>query len=156
MRANAVAPKAVILTATECWTFLSQTSVGRLAVTVDGRPDVFPVNYQIDGESLLFRTGDGTKMNAINADGRVAFEVDAVNEKLGKAWSVVIKGHAEFASSEGHALNTTARGLFPWQGVGGAHLVRILPETMTGRRFALDTSVTSMVSLDEAIRAGLE
>ncbi len=156
MKENSVAPKAVTLTSAECWKFLSQTHVGRLAVNVDGSPDVFPVNYQLDGESLLFRTGNGTKIDAIHVDGRVAFEVDSVSEEHGTAWSVVIKGNAEITSTDNHVLNATERGLFPWQGVGKAHLVLIVPKTVTGRRFTLDASVTSHVSLDEAMRAGLE
>ncbi|MDO5752897.1 pyridoxamine 5'-phosphate oxidase family protein [Arthrobacter sp.] len=156
MRDNEIAPKAAILTSAQCWTLLSQTHVGRLAVNVDGRPDVFPVNYELDGESLLFRTGDGTKIGAINDDGRVAFEVDSVNQKEGTAWSVVVKGDAEITSSNSHLLNAAERGLFPWQGVGKAHLVRIVPETVTGRSFTLDASVTQHVSFDEAMRAGLE
>lgn len=156
MRENAVAPEAGILTPEQCWKLLSETSVGRLAVTVDGRPDVFPVNYKVDGESLLFRTGAGTKMDAIGADPRVAMEADAVSAEFGIAWSVVVKGRAEVAPSDARVLNETVRGLFPWQGVGKDRLVRIIPETVTGRRFTLDASMTWRIPLDEAIRAGLE
>ncbi len=45
----------------ECWDLLAQTNVGRLAVLVDGHPDIFPVNYVLDGDSIVFRTGAGTK-----------------------------------------------------------------------------------------------
>lgn len=156
MREHAVAPKADILTAEQCWKLLAETSIGRLAVTVNGRPDVFPVNYKIDGESLIFRTGDGTKLDAIAEDANVALESDAVSAEFGIAWSVVVKGRAEHASLESPALNSTVRGLFPWQGVGKNHLIRIVPETVTGRRFTLDASMTWNVPLDAAIRAGLE
>lgn len=156
MREHAVAPKADILTAEQCWKMLAETSIGRLAVTVDGRPDVFPVNYKIDGESLIFRTGAGTKLEAIAEDANVALESDAVSAEFGIAWSVVVKGRAEHASLESPALNSTVRGLFPWQGVGKNHLIRIVPETVTGRRFTLDASMTWNVPLDAAIRAGLE
>ncbi|ALO67253.1 flavin-nucleotide-binding protein [Arthrobacter alpinus] len=156
MRDHAVAPKADILTAEQCWKLLGETSVGRLAVNVNGRPDVFPVNYKIDGESLIFRTGDGTKLNAITEDANVALESDAVSAEFGMAWSVVVKGRAEPISAESPALNSTVQGLFPWQGVGKNHLIRIVPETVTGRRFTLDASMTWNVPLSTAIRAGLE
>lgn len=156
MRENVVAPEAGILTVEQCWKLLSETSVGRLAVTVDGRPDVFPVNYRLDGESLIFRTGGGTKLDALQADVRVALEADAVSAEFGIAWSVVIKGRAEIAKDSGPALNDASLGLFPWQGVGKDHLVRIVPEVVSGRRFTLDASMTWHVPLDKAIRAGLE
>lgn len=156
MRDNAVAPEAGILTPEQCWKLLSETSVGRLAVTVNGRPDVFPVNYQVDAEALIFRTGAGTKIEAIEADPRVAMEADAVSAEFGIAWSVVVKGRAEVSISDTKVLNETVRGLFPWQGVGKDRLVRIIPETISGRRFTLDASMTWRIPLDEAIRAGLE
>ena len=156
MNENRVAPKADILTSGQCWKLLSETSIGRLAVTVNGHPDVFPVNYEIDGESLLFRTGIGTKIDAINNDAGVALEADAVSAEFGIAWSVVVKGRAEVATSASADLNTTRNGIFPWQGVGKDLLVRIVPEEVTGRRFTLDASMTWRVPLDDAIRAGLE
>ncbi|SEE34315.1 Pyridoxamine 5'-phosphate oxidase [Arthrobacter alpinus] len=156
MREHTVAPQADILTAEQCWKLLGETSVGRLAVNVNGRPDVFPVNYEIDGESLIFRTGYGTKLHAIDEDANVAVEADAISAEFGIAWSVVIKGRAEHASPESLELNSTVRGLFPWQGVGKTHLIRIVPETVTGRRITLDASMTWNVPLAAAIRAGLE
>ncbi|RAN76714.1 flavin-nucleotide-binding protein [Bacillus sp. SRB_336] len=156
MRDKAVAPEAGILTSEQCWKLLSETSVGRLAVTVNGRPDVFPVNYQVDAGSLIFRTGAGTKIEAMEADPRIAMEADAVSAEFGIAWSVVVKGRAEVSTSDTKALNETVRGLFPWQGVGKDRLVRIVPETVSGRRFTLDASMTWRIPLDEAIRAGLE
>ncbi len=156
MRDDKVAPKAETLTAKQCWNFLSETSVGRLAVTVDGKPDLFPVNYKIDGESLLFRTGGGTKLNTINSNAFVALEADAVSAEFGIAWSVVIKGRAESVPADNPVLNSAIHGLFPWQGVGKNHLIRIVPDTVTGRRFTLDASMTWNLPLNEAVRAGLE
>lgn len=156
MRDNQVAPKAEALTTAQSWKLLSETSIGRLAVTVDGKADVFPVNYKIDGESLLFRTGPGTKLEAISANFYVALESDAVSAEFGMAWSVVVKGRAETIPADAPVLNSAVHGLFPWQGVGKDHLIRIVPDTVTGRRFTLDASMTWNVPLNDAIRAGLE
>ncbi|MEV8180998.1 pyridoxamine 5'-phosphate oxidase family protein [Specibacter sp. NPDC078692] len=156
MRDDKVAPKAESLTTQQCWKLLSDTSVGRLAVIVGGKPDVFPVNYKIDGESLLFRTGPGTKVDAINDDASVALEADAVSAEFGLAWSIVVKGSAESVPADGSELNAAVRGLFPWQGVGKSHLIRIVPDTVTGRRFTMDASMTWNLPLNDAVRAGLE
>nr|UIK90481.1 pyridoxamine 5'-phosphate oxidase family protein [Arthrobacter polaris] len=130
--------------------------MGRLAVIVDGRPDVFPVNYKVDGQSLIFRTGGGRKLDALRHDAWLAIEADAVSAEFGIAWSVVVKGHAEITTSESQLLNTASQGMFPWQGVGKDHLVRVAAEEVTGRRFTLDASMTWNVPLDDTIRAGLE
>jgi nitroimidazol reductase NimA-like FMN-containing flavoprotein (pyridoxamine 5'-phosphate oxidase superfamily) len=47
------------LSATESWALLRQTDVGRLAVIVDDRPDIFPVNYLVDHGSVVIRTAPG-------------------------------------------------------------------------------------------------
>jgi uncharacterized protein len=149
-------PNAEILTSDECWSLLDQTAVGRLAVIVDGHPDVFPVNYKADNGTLVFRTGSGTKQQAIEADAVVALEADAVSAEFGLAWSVVVKGKAAEATPTGPALDDIRRALFPWQGVGKEHFIRIVPESVTGRRFSVEAPLIWRMSLDDATRAGLE
>lgn len=156
MRATNVAPKAQNLTPEQCWKLLAETSVGRLALTIDNQPDVFPVSYKVDGESVVFRTGGGRKLEAIHDDARVALEADAVSGEFGVAWSVVIRGLASVMPTDDQALNAATQGMFPWQGVGKDHLIRVVPQQITGRRFTLDSSMTWTVPLDESIRAGLE
>ena len=149
-------PDAEILTMDECWSLLEQTTVGRLAVIVDGHPDVFPVNYKADNGTLVFRTGSGTKQQAIGADAAVALEADMVSAQFGLAWSVVVKGKATEATPAGPALDDIRRALFPWQGVGKEHFIRIVPESVTGRRFSVEAPLIWRMSLDDATRAGLE
>ena len=151
-----IAPEAEILDSNECWRLLEQTSIGRLGVIVDGQPDVFPVSFKRDGEGLVFRTGSGTKLQAIEANSLVALEADSVSAEFGLAWSVVVKGTAVEDDAASPALNETRRGLFPWQGVGQDHLIRIIPQSVTGRRFALTATGTWQTPLNEATRAGLE
>jgi nitroimidazol reductase NimA-like FMN-containing flavoprotein (pyridoxamine 5'-phosphate oxidase superfamily) len=76
----------------ECWAMLRTVSVGRLAVLADGRPDIFPVNYTIDGRTLAFRTGEATKLGKASKGAEVALEADGVDPDSGPAWSVVAKG----------------------------------------------------------------
>ncbi|GAA4031953.1 pyridoxamine 5'-phosphate oxidase family protein [Arthrobacter methylotrophus] len=149
-------PTADILEPQECWRLLAETSVGRLALTVDGHPDIFPVNYKVDGESLVFRTGTGTKQEAIDADSTVALEADSVSAEFGVAWSVVVRGKAQKETSPGPALDSISRSLFPWQGIGKDYLIRIVPESVTGRRFTLTQPMRWTSPLDEATRAGME
>ncbi|WP_258060846.1 pyridoxamine 5'-phosphate oxidase family protein [Arthrobacter sp. 4R501] len=52
----------------ECRELLGSTTVGRLAVIVDHRPDIFPVNYVLDQGSIVFHTGVGTKFWATMKD----------------------------------------------------------------------------------------
>lgn len=99
-------PAAEILGPKDCWRLLREASVGRLAITVYCHPDVFPVNYKVDGESLVFRTGSGTKQEALDADPVIAFEVDRVSAEFGPPWSIVVKGQAQKAEFMNQALDS--------------------------------------------------
>ena len=60
-----------------CWNLLATTTFGRVGLLVDGKPEVLPVNYAIDGESILFRTAEGTVLTQADL-AVVAFEADYV------------------------------------------------------------------------------
>ncbi|HEY3005191.1 MAG TPA: pyridoxamine 5'-phosphate oxidase family protein, partial [Kribbellaceae bacterium] len=62
------------LTEDECWRRLETADVGRLAVVIAGEPEIFPINFVVDGHSLVFRTAEGTKLFGITASPRVALE----------------------------------------------------------------------------------
>ncbi|EMY35074.1 hypothetical protein D477_006206 [Arthrobacter crystallopoietes BAB-32] len=149
-------PQTEILDELECWRLLRGVSLGRLAVWVEDHPDIFPVNYTVDRDTLVFRTGSGTKLAAVAGDTPLALEADGVNAASGIAWSVVLKGQAAEVEPTGEFLDSVARVLFPWQPGRKDHFVRIVPTTITGRRFAVEHPKAWWISLDEATRAGLE
>ena len=47
------------MTDQECWAILDRERFGRLAVAVHGEPDIFPINFIVDGNALLMRTATG-------------------------------------------------------------------------------------------------
>jgi nitroimidazol reductase NimA-like FMN-containing flavoprotein (pyridoxamine 5'-phosphate oxidase superfamily) len=53
---------AEVISTRECRRLLGTEEVGRLGVVLDGRPEIFPVNYTVDGDGVLFRTADGAKL----------------------------------------------------------------------------------------------
>ena len=132
------------LSATESWSLLRQAVVGRLAVIVDDRPDIFPVNHLVDHGSLVFRTAAGTKLTA--AVGHwVAFEVDGYDLETAIAWSVVVKGKAQEVSRLYDVLDVVGLPLFPWHSAPKPHFIRIEPDTISGRRFEVTGGAPSAV-----------
>ncbi len=81
----------------ESWARLAGSTLGRLAISVDGQPDVFPVNFVVQHRSIFIRTAEGTKLAGAAVNRRVAFEVDEHDTVQG--WSVVVKGHARIMTS---------------------------------------------------------
>ena len=75
----------------ECIRLLATQEIGRLAVVDGDRPLIFPVNFVSDGDRVVIRTGEGTKLDASRLR-RVAFEVDHIDTELRIGSSVVVQG----------------------------------------------------------------
>jgi uncharacterized protein len=123
------------LSAAECWRLLRTHEVGRLAVSITDHPDIFPVNYVVDGEGIVFRTGPGTKLAAAVLGTGVAFEIDGYDALAGEAWSVVVKGKARQIEHMIEYFEAEDLPLFPWHASPKPDIVRIEPGEVTGRRF---------------------
>lgn len=123
------------LSAQECWDALGDAGIGRLAVVVDGRPGIFPVNYVVHESAVVFRTGEGTKLDAALSGNTVAFEADGRDAHANQAWSVVIHGAAEVPAGIQDVMETVTLPISPWQAGIKSRYLRIVPEEVTGRRF---------------------
>src|SRR4051794_17545606 len=63
------------LSEVECLRKLAAHHFGRLAIIVDGRPLIFPVNYAVCNRVIAIRTAPGTKLTYAPG-AQVAFEID--------------------------------------------------------------------------------
>jgi nucleotide-binding universal stress UspA family protein len=139
----------VTLTDTECWSLLRSAAVGRLGVTVKGRPDIFPVNHVVHRESIVFRTSQGSKLDAC-VDQPVAYEVDGFDTASGDAWSVVIKGTAKDLRERDEIMRALRLPITPWPGDPKPRIVQIDPDpgpgSVTGRRFHVFGGITTVTS----------
>jgi nitroimidazol reductase NimA-like FMN-containing flavoprotein (pyridoxamine 5'-phosphate oxidase superfamily) len=123
------------LTRAECLDLLATLSVGRLGLLVDGRPEVLPVNYALDGETVLFRTGEETVLNQASL-AFVGFEVDTIDEATHAGSSVLVQGVAQ---DIGDAIDATSERLrrltlVTWAPGGRERWFRIQPDKISGRR----------------------
>ncbi|GAA1397086.1 pyridoxamine 5'-phosphate oxidase family protein [Luteococcus peritonei] len=116
-----------------CWGYLASQEVGRLATAKEGQPEIFPINYCVDGQSVVFRTASGSKLQELTDNEHVAFEVDGWDEEGG--WSVVIKGNAAEITDERELALADKMPLRPWVPTVKRHYVRITPDEITGRGF---------------------
>jgi nitroimidazol reductase NimA-like FMN-containing flavoprotein (pyridoxamine 5'-phosphate oxidase superfamily) len=120
-----------VLPVSECLELLAGEEVGRLGVIVSGRPEIFPVNYVVDGNGILFRTAEGTKLDAA-LQGAVVFEVDHLDRATRSGWSVIVHGRAAVYTQFDSAAMRRASNL--WWDTPKAHLLRITPDVIGGRR----------------------
>ncbi|MDQ1515222.1 MAG: uncharacterized protein QOE80_1052 [Actinomycetota bacterium] len=123
------------ITREECLELLSERSLGRLGVIDDGRPLIFPVNYAVDGEAIVFRTDPGLKLLRTPLR-HVAFEVDEEDLEAGTAWSVLVQGHAfEITRAIDHRSEARRHlALSPLAPGEKDHWLQIEADDITGRR----------------------
>jgi nitroimidazol reductase NimA-like FMN-containing flavoprotein (pyridoxamine 5'-phosphate oxidase superfamily) len=118
----------------ECLWLLEKKSVGRVAVSMGALPFVAPVNYALCEGAIYFLTGEGTKLAAAVRGTVVAFEIDEVSVPNHHGWSVLAVGEAREVD-DAEAKTLLARlPLAPWAPGAREHLVRIVPEFLSGRR----------------------
>ena len=130
---------ASILPVTQCWDLLAGVTLGRLVTSVDGQPEIFPVNYVVQRHTVLFRTAEGTKLVSTAINNRVLFEVDDHN--VAEGWSVIIKGTARSLRTNEEIEEAERAQVLPWTASEKSHYVRIIPEVVTGRRFRFGVPV---------------
>ena len=63
----------------DCLRRLAQAGVGRVSTTVGALPTIFPVNYALLDDDIVFRTDAGTNLAAAVLDAVIAFEIDDID-----------------------------------------------------------------------------
>ena len=127
-------PRAVqYLSAEECWELLEDQEIGRLAYRLVDEVHLVPINYVADARAIRFRTGSGNKLLAAALHSDVAFEIDGYDD--GNAWSVVARGSmTRLEPPERCLVDLPPR---PWVSTHAHEVLELVPEAVTGRRFAL-------------------
>ena len=127
----------VHLDETECWEFLARHHLGRVGLVHVDQPMIFPVNYALDGHSVVFRTAPGTKL-AMAAAGRPAvFEVDEASELFETGTSVMVHGALQEITDPVERRHARELPIRPWARGDRDHYVRIDEHWISGRRIPM-------------------
>jgi uncharacterized protein len=140
----------------ECWELLAADTLGRLAVVVDGHPDIFPLNYVLDRRSIVFRTAGGTKLWNAKTARPAALEIDGYDTRTEAAWSVVVRGVTEVILNDEEKSVVDTLHLEPWEPEAKDHYVRLTARAMTGRRFKVSKPELWTTRLSDPRRASFE
>ena len=132
-----------VLSSIACDRHLRTETVGRIAVMVDGHPEIFPVNYAVDGRAdIFFRMDSGTKLNAAATAPTIAFEIDGFDEDRELGWSVLAVGQARWLGRPQDIAKVRDLPLKPWAAGEKANVVRLSPTKITGRQISYRHRVT--------------
>lgn len=119
-----------VLDRAECIRLLEQGGVGRLA-TPGEPPVVRPVNFVLDGEQIVVRTGAGVLWRAACEQRMATFEIDGARNVDHRGWSVLASGRlAPMATDD----RLQALPLRPWAPHGRDRFVVLDIAELSGRR----------------------
>jgi nitroimidazol reductase NimA-like FMN-containing flavoprotein (pyridoxamine 5'-phosphate oxidase superfamily) len=123
-----------LLTEADARVLLASAEVGRVGVTIGALPAIFPVNFRIIDEAIVFRTSPGSKLSAALEGSVVAFEVDQYDTSDQTGWSVLAIGRAQVVHDLDLTAKVLAAGLEPFADGRRKFIVRIDPTFLSGRR----------------------
>ena len=118
-----------------CLELLSSSEVGRVALCTDTGPLVWPVNYSMVEDAIVFRTSPHSLLGTMAWNRPLAFEVDRIDLDREEGWSVLATGPGEMVEDPDElGLIRTFRDPHPWAG-GATRLlyVRLRWVGLTGR-----------------------
>lgn len=124
-------PELEVLDVGACLELLGECSLGRVALNERLGPIVVPVNYALDGDTIVFRTDEGAKLRGVETQ-PMSFQVDGFDELRETGWSVLVRGVAHEVA-EGEVAHLHLRS---WAAGAKRHWVRLVPSVVTGRRVA--------------------
>ena len=119
----------------DCTRLLRSGVAGRVAIGTPTGPHIVPVNYAVNGETILIRTTAYSLLGTYGRGAQICFEVDQFDYELERGWSVVVRGRATFVSDQDE-LAELARSWEPRPWAEGQRnlIVRIPWTEVTGRQ----------------------
>jgi nitroimidazol reductase NimA-like FMN-containing flavoprotein (pyridoxamine 5'-phosphate oxidase superfamily) len=124
----------VVLDQQECLRLLASVPIARVALAINAIPVVFPVNFVLDGDEIIIRSAEGTKLDAALGCAVVAVEADEYDPVDHSGWSVVVKGRARELTDQKEVQRAAALPLRPWGAGGAHHYLAVSTELVSGRR----------------------
>jgi hypothetical protein len=92
------------------------------------------VNFTVDEQGVVIRTGVGSSFTAAVRNSVVAFQVDEFDSAARTGWSVTVTGHALAVTEPDEIARLHREGPTPWVPEQRSHFIRIVPELVSGRR----------------------
>lgn len=123
------------LTPEECRRYVAAGGIGRFLYDDKTRgPVALPVNFEMDGDDVVFRTSSDASLADGLHDRRVSFDVDHIDDTLGEGWSVLLSGTASVITDADELARAKALDIRPWADGDRDTYIRLVPSETTGRR----------------------
>ena len=137
------------LTVEQTLDFLTDKRFGRLAVSLEGRPDIFPINFAVHANNIddvvaYIRTSPGNKLFATATGSYLALETDHIDGNI--ATSAVVYGTGRRVEHHKELSLVDTLDLDAWIAVRKPEVIAIDIEHISGRRFVLGPSPETTIT----------
>lgn len=123
------------LTPAECRELLGGRQVGRLAFSTPAGLRVYPVNYVLQGDDIVFRTLPYGEIAGNVVDAQLAFSVDDLDDEMRSGWHVLAVGTCRRVEDPDQVrLIRDESPPAPWADGQRTLYFRIACDDLTGRR----------------------
>jgi nitroimidazol reductase NimA-like FMN-containing flavoprotein (pyridoxamine 5'-phosphate oxidase superfamily) len=78
----------------ECLDLLARVPIGRVALTLNALPVIFPVNYTLTGDSVIYGAMAGSTLSRATDGAVAAFQADSYEPENRSGWTVMAIGQA--------------------------------------------------------------
>ena len=119
-----------VLDRVECLRLLEAGGVGRVALAGDP-PVIRPVNFVLDGDRIVVRTGPGALAQSAAEQRLATFEIDHARNVDHHGWSVIASGPLSLVAADEDTLTLPLRA---WARRGRDRFVAIHIAQLSGRR----------------------
>ena len=123
-----------VLPRRECLRLLASAHVGRIVYSRQALPAVEPVDFFLDGETVVIRVNEASRLAKAIERAVVAFEADEYDAAAGTGWSVTIVGESFDVAKPNEVARLSGLVREHWAQDGKDHLVRISTPSVTGHR----------------------
>jgi len=127
-------PRLEILDDAECLQLLAREPVGRIALTASALPVVLPINFILVGNTIVFATDEGLKLEAARQGTVACLEVDGFEVWRHGGWSVLATGRLREITDPERLAEARQLPLSPWALDRPQHYVELPIELLSGRR----------------------
>ena len=123
-----------LMAETECRDLLGFRSIGHIALSIGALPAIFPVNYVLDGDSIVFRTANGTQSADSTIRAVLAFETGYTDPSGRGGWSVLVVGMASEIVDRAVRMRLAADHPSGWSPAEADRLFRLPIDMISGTR----------------------
>lgn len=117
-----------------CRHLLEAAHIGRLGFTSSLLPVVLPVNFVVDGDSVVIATESPSVLRAAVGGHVACIEVDDHDALTHEGWSVLATGRLREVTDRDELAFVEALPLAPWRHLPQPRYVRLPIELLSGRR----------------------